>query len=72
MREIGERRGAEFVNVYGLKDITDGMRQLLADDDHLAALQSAASSRDLPTWDSYSTEVWDWLIDGVDVGKENS
>jgi glycosyltransferase involved in cell wall biosynthesis len=72
MREIGEGGGAEFVDVYSLTDITAGMRRLLTDDDHLDALQSAASSRDLPTWDSYSTEVWDWLVDGVDVGKENS
>ncbi len=64
MREIGEGGGAEFVNAHDVGDITDGMRRLLTDDHRLAELRQQALARQLPTWDDYATDTWNWLFEG--------
>lgn len=64
MREIGEGGGAEFVNAHNLTDITSAMHRLLTDDNRLNELRAQARGRQLPTWDEYATDTWNWLVEG--------
>lgn len=64
MLEIGEGGGAEFVDPRSLDAVTDAMRRLLTDDDRLLELTQQAKSRHEKTWDEYSRETWDWLVEG--------
>ncbi len=64
MREIGEGGGAEFVDPYNLDEITDAMRRLLTDDEHLELLRKEAAGRERTTWDQYASDTWDWLVKG--------
>lgn len=64
MKEVGEAGGAEFVNPRDLDDVTNAMRRLLVDDEHLQQLKKEAQNRDYSTWDHYSAATWEWLVEG--------
>lgn len=49
MKEVGEAGGAEFVNPRDLDDVTNAMRRLLVDDEHLQQLKKEAQNRDYST-----------------------
>ncbi len=70
MREIGEGGGAHFVNPHEQDEITAGMRRLLTDDDYLGQLAEQARNRQLPTWDDYAADTWNWLVKGKQTNAD--
>ncbi|MDP3971688.1 MAG: glycosyltransferase, partial [Candidatus Nanopelagicales bacterium] len=64
MREIGEGGGAHFVNPHVQAEVTAGMRLLLTDDEYVKQLAEQARNRQLPTWDQYAADTWNWLVKG--------
>lgn len=64
MLEVGEDGGAELVDPRSLNDVSDAMRRLLTDDHRLLELTRQAEQRQEKTWDEYSKETWDWLVEG--------
>ena len=63
MAEVAAGGGALLVDPYDAVALEDAMKSLLEDHALLARLQQEVSDRTFPDWDSYSADVWKFLVD---------
>jgi glycosyltransferase involved in cell wall biosynthesis len=62
MKEIAdEGGGALLVDPRDDRSVTDAMRALLIDDEHLERLRREAAARPIRRWEDYAAEVWEVL-----------
>ncbi len=61
--EIGAGGGVVLVDPRNDAELTAAMRSLLTDDERLATLRAEIDDRPSRTWDDYSAELWDRLVE---------
>ena len=61
-REIGEHRGTVLIDPRDDEALVASMRELLADDDRLAALRTEIGDAPARSWDDYADEAWVCLV----------
>jgi len=62
MRELALEGGALMVDPHDDHDIADALRRLLTDDELHAELSRAALARPVRRWDTYASELWNFLV----------
>lgn len=65
MAEIARAGGCLLVDPEDDKDLLDGFRRLLTDDELLGRLRVEALARPTRTWETYAGELWDALTRGA-------
>ncbi len=61
--EIGAGGGALLIDPRDDRALTDAMRDLLTDDELLARLRAETRGNVSRTWNDYSAELWEYLVE---------